>query len=237
MIPWEEPPGKENARAFVSAVLRLERGEPVQYVCGKAPFMDFEVRVTPDTLIPRPETEQLVTLALGRVVRPGDRVLDVGTGSGCIAIAVKRALPSCVVAAVDISIAALEIARGNADALGTEIRFKQADLLEGQSQNSWDVIIANLPYVGENEREQLPEEVRDHEPSLALFAGEDGTSLVTNLLYQARGVLAPGGRVVLETGENQGETYRRVARELGWKATAYNDLAGRERFWLFQPIP
>ncbi len=229
-LPLDSRPDSVLRDRFLDALQRLERNEPVQYICGKAPFLDFEVRVTPDVLIPRPETEQLVDRVLQQLPDTPLNILDVGTGSGCIAIALKRARPQWTVRAVDLSKKALAVARENARILGAEISFSQADLLRGLPPNSVDGIVANLPYIGEAERGDLPAEVRDHEPGLALFADHDGTALVLELMRQARTVLRASGRIFLETGEHQTAVYRNAAAELGWHLESFRDLADRERF-------
>lgn len=234
MLPLDDIPSAAAAEAFAAAVRRLASGEPVQYVCGAAPFLDFEVKVSPDVLIPRPETEQLVHLALRHAIRDGHRVMDVGTGSGCIAIAIQLARPKCVVLGTDISAAALTLARENAECLGAPVTFRQSDLLAGIPPASQDVIVANLPYIGEAERGDLPGEVVDFEPHTSLFAGEDGTTLVVRLLTEAREVLANEGKIVLETGESQGHVYTSAAERLGWRIENHQDLAGRPRFWILE---
>ena len=234
MLPWGTVPSPAERTAFEAATARLQGGEPVQYVCGKAPFWDFEVYVTPEVLIPRPETEQLVQLALEVAVSAGKKVLDVGTGSGCIAIALKRACPKCVVSGVDVSEAALAVARENALRLGVEVGFHSGDLLGAEADRSLDVLVANLPYIGETEREDLPREVRDFEPALALFSGADGTDLVVRLLDEARRVLKNQGKIVLETGESQGHVYALAAERFGWRLENRSDLAGRPRFWILE---
>jgi release factor glutamine methyltransferase len=229
-LPLDEVPDPKLSARFEDAVRRLERNEPVQYICGKAPFMDFEVLVTPDVLIPRPETEQLVDRILQQSPSSPMRVLDVGTGSGCIALALKRARPKWEVTGIDVSENALALARKNAEALGAAVLFERGNLLEGHPPGSADLIVANLPYISEEEREALPAEVRDHEPGLALFAEDRGTALVLQLMEQALTVLKPEGKVYLETGENQTNDYHRAAHPLGWNIETVRDLAGRERF-------
>lgn len=234
-LPLQAPVSDADQVAFTEAVSRLKQGEPIQYICGRAPFRDLELKVDPRVLIPRPETEQLVQIALDRFIRPGGRVLDVGTGSGCIALSIKKARPDCRVEGRDISEDALNVARENAEQLALDVTFKQADLLSGEPFRSWEVIIANLPYIGENEKPALPADVREFEPHLALFSGADGTDLILQLLAQARQVLTPDGLLLLETGENQEAVWHEAAEKLGWRIEGIRDLAGRKRFWVFQP--
>lgn len=229
-IPLDSAPDDALQARFLEARHRLRQNEPVQYICGKAPFMDFEVTVTPDVLIPRPETEQLVQRILEETPRTPLDVLDVGTGSGCIALALKRARPGWRVTGIDVSEKALQVARKNREALAPAAEIQQGNLLAGCSPRSADLIVANLPYIGEAERESLPAEVRDYEPGLALFADDQGTALVFRLVQQAWSVLRPGGSLYLETGEHQTAVYHRLAEALGLRIESFRDFAGRERF-------
>jgi release factor glutamine methyltransferase len=236
-LPLEDTPTEADREAFRQAAERLAAHEPVQYVCGRTPFRSLVLTVTPDVLIPRPETEQLVQLALDRMIRPGDRVLDVGTGSGCIALSLKQERPDLEVEATDVSNSALEVARKNAQRLGLDVQFRQADLLASEAPSSWDVIISNPPYIGTGERAGLPPEVREFEPSGALFSGADGLDHLRILLEQSQQALAPEGRLVIETGETQGPALDRLAGSCGFKIEHIKDLAGRERFRLLSRTP
>ncbi|MDF3128840.1 peptide chain release factor N(5)-glutamine methyltransferase [Kiritimatiellaeota bacterium B1221] len=232
-LPLQDVPDQQAQQAFQRAAKRLTQGEPVQYVCGRAPFRDLDLKVDNRVLIPRPETEQLVQIALDRYIQPGDRVLDVGTGSGCIALSIKKARPDCQVEGRDISEDALTLARENAALLNLDVPFKQAHLLTGEPFRSSEIILANLPYIGEREKPELPDNVIHFEPHLALFSGPDGSDLILQLLVQARKVLTPEGTLLLETGERQGDIWKQAAQDLGWKVEGRCDLAGRERFWIF----
>jgi release factor glutamine methyltransferase len=233
-LPLDREAPAEETAAFEAASRRLAAGEPVQYVCGRAPFRDLMLQVDRRVLIPRPETEQLVQIALDRVIRTGDRVLDVGTGSGCIALAVKHERPGCRVEGRDLSEDALEVARANAEACRLEVAFRQADLLSSEAPASWEVILSNPPYIAD--REELPSNVRDHEPGSALFSGPDGLNAIRCLLVQAWNVLAPGGRMLLETGETQHAVIEVEAQSLGWQTESLQDLAGRDRFVLLRTL-
>jgi release factor glutamine methyltransferase len=187
-------------------------------------------------LIPRPETEQLVQLALDHALKPGDRVLDVGTGSGCIALALKQERPDLQVEGCDLSGDALEVARHNAECLGLDVPFRQADLLAGEAPGSREVILSNPPYIDPEERSTLPENVREFEPEVALFAPGAGRELLEKLIAQAREVLVPGGHLFMETGETQHPRLLEIAHAAGWRARSLRDLAGRDRFiWLTRP--
>lgn len=232
-LPLKETPSDDDLEIFERASERLRKGEPVQYVCGRAPFRDIEVKVDARVLIPRPETEQLVQIALDRFIKSADRILDIGTGSGCIALSIKHARPDCQVEGRDVSEEALDLARENATSLGLDVTFKQADVLEGEPFRSSELIIANLPYIGTEEAKSLPENVHDFEPHIALFSGPKGADLILTLINQAKEVLIPGGHLLLETGETQGAFWKQAAQEGGWELEGLKDLAGRERFWIF----
>jgi release factor glutamine methyltransferase len=194
-----------DAEAFLTLVAERARRRPLQHLTGTQAFWRHEFRVTPDVLIPRPETEILVEVALERLrplARP--RVLDVGTGSGCIALSLAAELPNAVVHAVDISERALAVARENARRLRLEARvaFHAGDLLEPivAADAPVDVVVANPPYVDRSEWESLAPEVRDHEPILALVAPEGRERLYSRLAAAAARVLRPDGHLLLEIG-------------------------------------
>jgi len=233
-LPLEQMPSQTEQETFAAAVERLRKGEPIQYVCGRAPFRHLDLLVTHDVLIPRPETEQLVQWALDLDLPPESRILDVGIGSGCIALSLKQERPDLQVKGIDISSAALNVARQNAERLSLEVEFQQADLLQQEPALDRDLLIANLPYIGETERPDLPETVRDWEPGIALFSGTTGTDTIEHLLLQAPRVLTPKGRVLLETGETHTPFLTSFAEQHGWALTSKRDLAGRERFHLLR---
>lgn len=160
----------ETEERFRKMVARISAGEPPQYVVGSARFMGMTLKVTPATLIPRPETAELVDIVVDRLRGRSDlRILDVGTGSGCIAIALSRALPFARVTALDISPEALEVARENARNLRADITFVQGDILSGDDFGRFDAIVSNPPYIAESERAAMESRVKDHEPAGALF--------------------------------------------------------------------
>jgi release factor glutamine methyltransferase len=232
-LPLYAIPSEAQRDLFQKSRTRLRKGEPVQYVCGRAPFRNLMLEVDSRVLIPRPETEQLVQLAFDTGIPRAATVLDVGTGSGCIALSIKSERPDCRVSARDVSADALDLARANAARLHLDVDFTLASLLDGVPDHSVDILIANLPYIGEQERAELPANVRDFEPELALFADHDGTDLVVKLMHQATKALSPNGILFLETGEQQGAIYRKTANSLAWKLENRRDLAGKERFWIF----
>lgn len=205
-------------------------GEPLQYLEGSAPFADFAVVVDERVLVPRPETEGLYELAVELAGDP-EVIVDLGTGSGVLAIALARRFPAAQVHAVDVSADALELAKSNARRLGVEIVFHGGDLFEplpGSLRNRVDLLVANPPYVREEEWESLPVDVR-HEPRLALVAGDRGTEILERIASGAGEWLAPGGTVLCEMGETQAETVREAFSLVGPVETR-NDLSGRPRY-------
>jgi len=209
--PERELTDEEQSR-YDAALAERARGVPAQYITGHQEFWGMDLIVTPAVLIPRPETEHVIetVLALAAEKPAGGqecpphtspfRILDVGTGSGCIALALAKEFPDAEIHATDISSAALEVARANAVRLQFEkrIHFHCADLLEGINLSNLDFVVSNPPYVGDSEQDQVQLEVRKFEPRNAVFAGPNGTELIARLLPQARAALRPGGWLILE---------------------------------------
>ena len=222
----EIPPAA--TRRFGETVRRRLRREPVAYILGRRGFRHVELAVDPRVLIPRPETELLVELALELAPR---RVLDVGTGSGAIALAVASELPDCEVLATDTSSAALEVARANAGRLGLTERV---ELVEGTLPDlgEFDLVLANLPYVSEAEWGGLEPEVTEWEPREALLAGPDGLDAIRTLLDAG----PPGRCLALEVGEGQAPAVGELMRNAGFTAIEMRrDLAGIERVVVGRP--
>ena len=232
----------EQARQYANLLAQAAQSTPIPYLIGTAPFMDIDLRVTPDVLIPRPETEQLVETAVSWAMdHSASRIVDVGTGSGCIAISLARRLPQCEITAVDISAAALAIAAENGMEFAPDrITFLQSDLLAA-TDTRFDIIAANLPYVTEAEWTQLDDGVKFHEPSLALIGGEDGFDLIKRLLSQAITRLAANSLILLEIGWKQGQTAVNLARHFFPDADIelLTDLAGHDRLVTIhnRPLP
>jgi release factor glutamine methyltransferase len=219
---------------YQEAIAQRAIGIPAQYVTGHQEFWGMDLIVSPAVLIPRPETEHLVEAALELVnSRRGSvpaRFLDVGTGSGCIALALAKELPQADIHATDISASALEIARANAARHGLDgrIQFHQTDLLQGFEPGSFDVIVSNPPYVGESEEDQVQLEVRKYEPRNAVFAGSTGLEIIERLIPQANTVLKPGGWLVMEMSGTIAEGVKRLLT--GWSdLRVINDLQGIPR--------
>jgi release factor glutamine methyltransferase len=278
----EEEISRVNAERYTALIRRRAAGEPTQHLTGKQEFWGLEFEVTPDVLIPRPETEHVIEVALDRLAvrelragrrQPlggeGLRIADVGTGSGCIAIALAKALPRAILFAMDVSAAALEVARRNAERHGVSDRmlFFESDLLEDlvipapfvanappyasptailpcqtlhhgdaphpTSQHSpfrFDLIVSNPPYVGRREAATLMREVREHEPEVALYGGEEGHELYADLIAQSAKYLLPRGILVLELGHSSLPAVRPLLDAPAWSGVRVtNDLAGIPR--------
>ena len=200
--------------SYAEAIAERARGVPAQYIIGHQEFWGLDFLVTPAVLIPRPETEHIVEAALELaqgIERP--RIVDVGTGSGCIALALAHELSRAEIDAVDISAEALEIAKANAVRLqlAPRVNFREGNLLEGFETPEFDLVVSNPPYVGECEADKVQAEVRKFEPHVAVFGGPLGTEVVTRLLEQAHRALKPGGHVLVEIGFSQSEKVREMA--------------------------
>jgi len=206
---------------FRLLVERRASGEPAQYITGYQDFYGRRFKVNPDVLIPRPETELLVENALSGIpFTDGFSVCDVGTGSGCIAITVLCERPLVRAVALDVSEGALQLARGNAEALGVadRIQFVKSDCFDALPTSAkFDSIISNPPYVSANVLPGLQREVRDHEPVVALSPGEDGLTIIRRLLIDAPAFLKPEGRLFMEIGFDQGDAVRSLVEPNVWQ--------------------
>lgn len=212
-----------------TALQRRLDGEPIQYILGQADFYGLTLRVAPEVLIPRMDTETLVQQALVKAP-PHARVLDVCTGSGCVALAIKHERPDCAVAAVDLSPAALAVARDNGQTLGLEVDWRLGDLCAPFARRCFDVVVSNPPYVSQAEYEALSPLVRDHEPPMALLAGPEGLDLYARLIPQAAALLSPGGWLCLEIGSAQSGAVQGLCRKAGLESVATTrDLSGLAR--------
>jgi len=240
---------------YFTLIARRVTGEPTQYLTGKHEFWGLEFEVTPAVLIPRPETEHVVEVALERLGAAGIkihmktgapspplRIADVGTGSGCIAVALAHELPHAEIFATDISAAALHVARGNGTRhrVDDRIHFVETDLLKGiflspraeaRSPQLFDLIVSNPPYVARDDVATLQREVREHEPQTALDGGPTGVEIYARLIEQAGAWLRPGGNLVLELGYGAADAVRAMlsAQPIWANICVTNDLAGIPR--------
>ncbi len=223
----------EGAVRYYALVDRRLNGEPIQYILGETEFYGLPFRVTHDVLIPRPETEHAVEKVLELTAQfPAPRVVDVGTGSGAIAVALANKLPQAAIAATDLSQAALAVARGNAalNSVESRIKFFEGDLLAPVAAQQFDIVVSNQPYVPEGDHAILAVEVREFEPALALFAGEDGLAIYRRLIPAAHAVLASGGFLVMEIGFTQEAGVRGLLVEAGFGQIEFiEDLQGIPR--------
>lgn len=235
---YDAPVSMEAYRRYESLLARRLRGEPVQYITGLREFWGLEFHVTPDVLIPRPETEHLVEQALDILRRKGPparpQIVDVGTGSGCLAIALASACPAARVLAVDIYAPALRVARENARRHGVSDRigFVQADGLSSVALQPprVDLIVCNPPYIAPSEFETLPHEVRDFEPRIALTDEADGLTHYRRLIPAALERLRAGGHLIFEVGAGQASAVARLFDSLAWETSVMvKDLQGIDR--------
>jgi len=230
--PERELPAEVAAR-YREWLERRAAGEPAHHLTGECEFWGRVFQVSPAVLVPRPETEVVVQVALDLPLSPTARVLDVGTGSGCIAVSLAAERPRWRVSAVDVSPQALEVARANAARHAVEIEFHQADLTSSMNP-PWDLIVANLPYIPTGDLEALPREVH-HDPAAALDGGPDGLDLVRRLIEDLPRLLRSCGGAVLELGENQADRVAGIAAASGLGvARRIKDPGGCERIVVLQ---
>jgi len=214
---------------------RLLDNEPVQYILGQANFCGRTFHVEPGVLIPRPETEHLCQLITKHVAigSPNRTVLDIGTGSGCIAITLALDIPNSQVTAWDISPIALRVAKGNAEQLGAKVNVVENDMLQQTYQVApqWDLIVSNPPYICDSEAEQMEANVLDYEPEIALFVPDDDPlQFYVPIMNYAQSALHPGGELWLETNPLYEEIIEERLLELGFNVIAHDDQFGKTRF-------
>ncbi len=207
--------------------------KPLQHILGSWEFMGLPFIVSPDVLIPRPETEWLVEYVVKNYQGRPIKVLDLCTGSGCIGIAIKKMLPEAEVMLVDVSELALKVAKKNAESLEADVKIEKWDILQGvpffMEKMEFDVIVSNPPYIKTKDLPTLQPEVQQ-EPALALDGGCDGLLYYRALAKDWAGLLSPGGELLVEAGEDTAEGVRRIFEEAFPAATLYNDLSGLPRY-------
>lgn len=227
---WGEEISAKDLAQIKADLEKLAQHYPPQYLLGFEEFYGRRFQVTKDTLIPRPETEELVALCLANVTNKAVSVVDVGTGTGAIALTLKAERPNWQVCAVDLSAAALAIAKTNAQALKVEVTFYLGSIL-APIQAPVDVIISNPPYISENEWAVMDESVRTYEPQMALFAENEGLAIYQQLAKEAQTKLKPAGQVFLEIGFQQGASVQAIFQQAfpTKTVTIHQDLSGQDR--------
>ncbi|NDV61978.1 peptide chain release factor N(5)-glutamine methyltransferase [Puniceicoccales bacterium CK1056] len=232
-LQWDKPLQEDLLEQLRPLVKRRASGEPLQYVLGYSEFHDIRIAVAPGVLIPRPETELLVEFILAHLREiDSPRIVDLGTGSGAIALALAKALPRARILAVEKSSDALVQARQNAETLGLRERvaFRSGDWLKDLSFEA-DCIVSNPPYLTEEEWQAARPEVKEYEPKDALVAADGGTGDLRKIVRDAGDRLAPNGLLALEMGIDHGPTMSALARDYGYgEVLVKNDDSGRERF-------
>ncbi len=229
----DSPVSEDQAIAFDAAATELLAGRPIQYITGKAWFMGEAYQVNEHVLIPRPETEELVDWIVEYAEIKGSalRILDIGTGSGCIAIALKKAIPEAIVTAIDISPNALKVAANNASALKAEIEFVPLDILNTAFlPGQYDVIVSNPPYIPMQEMKNMELQVTAHEPNIALFVpDEDPLVFYKAIARLAKLHLTTNGQLFFEIHYDQGEAMVQLLDEMHFHAELREDLFGKDR--------
>lgn len=220
----------DTVERYEAVIARRARGEPIAYITGRKGFWSLDLAVGPDVLIPRPETELLVEHALART--PTDAtldLLDIGTGSGAIALALAHERPSARIVATDVSATALACARANARALGLDVQLLHGDLFTPVSDRRFHLIVSNPPYVAPDDPDLAPD-VRQYEPATALYAADDGLAILQRLIAAAPDHLHPRGWILLEHGWRQAAPVRTLLEQRGFShVRSHADLAGHER--------
>lgn len=230
---WHDEIETDCSIPYHSAIERRRNGEPIQYITGEAEFYGLPFHVNRNVLIPRPETEHLVEKAIElAAVFAQPRIADIGTGSGAIAVALAHKLPASAVTAIDLSAAALEVAKKNAarNEVADRIRLLNGNLLAPVAGEQFEIVVSNPPYVPETDRGSLAVEVRDYEPAQALFAGNDGLDIYRLLIPEAFRALVASGFIVLEIGCGQQAGVQTLLEDAGFTHIAFtSDLQGIQR--------
>ena len=226
----DERPDPSAAAVFRDLIRRWQTGEPVAYLVGRREFYGLDFQVTPDVLIPRADTETLVDAALEKLTRDASHdVLDLGTGSGCVAIAIAHERPAARVTAVEVSTAALSVARDNAAAIGVQVEFLRGRWFETLAQDRFDLIVSNPPYVATGDPHLRQGDLR-FEPVSALTAGADGLNDIRTIVKEAPAHLHPGGWLLFEHGYDQAGRCRDLLQDAGFgELVSRADLAGWPR--------
>ena len=221
---------EDQSAQFSNVLERLLNSEPIQYILGSTFFYELDLKVSPAVLIPRPETEELVDLVI-KHINDNDRVLDIGTGSGCIALALKSKMNSVQVKGIDVSEEALQIARWNADHHGLELELEKIDILKEDQIGKWNCIVSNPPYIAKNESLVMEKNVLDHEPATALFVPDDDPLIFYERIAQLASInLQSKGLLFFEIHEEKGEEIVKLLASLGFvNIEVKKDMQGKDR--------
>lgn len=221
----------EIKRQLIEDVKQHSKGIPIQHILGYEWFYDYRFKVTKDTLIPRPETEEIVDKFLKYAPSRSLTVLDIGTGTGAIAITIKKERPQDEVTGIDLSNAALTVSKENAAHLQADVRFLAGDLTAPVKAEQFDVVISNPPYIGENEKIDMDESVLNYEPQMALFAENNGLAIYQRLAEEIPAILKPDGQIFLEIGFRQGEAVKGIFQAAfpNAKVEVEKDMSGHDR--------
>lgn len=223
---------EEKQKKFDAALLRLKKHEPIQYIIGKTEFFGMEFRVNEKVLVPRPETEELVQWILDEV-KPSEelKILDIGTGSGCIAISLAKHLPQARISAIDISEKALGITRENSVINNTEVHFIQADILQQENlEEAYDIIVSNPPYVRELEKKEMHRNVLEHEPATALYVKDEDPLIFYRKITKLAGAsLKPGGKLFFEINQYLSRETEELLVNKGFATELRKDIYGNFR--------
>ncbi|KAB2814482.1 peptide chain release factor N(5)-glutamine methyltransferase [Phaeocystidibacter luteus] len=229
-MEWISSADREVHFDVENVLERLQKGEPIQHIIGFAYFMDMKFQVNSDVLIPRPETEDLVRWLVDHLPE-GSRVLDIGTGSGCIAITLKKYRPDLELTALDVSVDALKVARNNAKELAVEVRFIEHDILSGLPPGDWDAIVSNPPYIEEKERPGMSKNVVDFDPNLALFVPDGRPELFYEEISKVAASMPSRPWLAFECHINHTQKVAQIMRDYGWKGLEIlDDITERPRF-------
>jgi release factor glutamine methyltransferase len=236
MVKLNDGLSESEILLFHQALKKLKQGIPVQYATGSAHFMGMNLKVTPDTLIPRPETEELVRLAMDENTQPNLRVLDIGTGSGCIGLGFKKERQDAEVTLLDASQAALDVAQKNAENNRLSVETICADILHFNTKLQWDIIISNPPYIPLSEKQEMHDRVVKFEPHMALFV-TDSQPLIfyERILQMARIILHPGGKIYFEIHERMADSLAKLCRDYGRNKFHFQrDMQGKNRMLIIE---
>ena len=233
VVEINTPLSEIQINKFTEYTQALLNDKPIQYILGKAWFMGLDYKVNEHVLIPRPETEELIewVVEYANIIGKPLQLLDIGTGSGCIAISLKKALPECRVTGLDISAEALSIAKTNASSLNANVEWIEQDILGNvQFPNLYDVIVSNPPYIPMREKDNMQEQVKNHEPAIALFVpNEDPLLFYRTIAQLAKKQLAPKGQLFFEIHYDQGKALLQLLDDMHFHAEIRRDSFGKNR--------